>query len=128
MRELKKGAKNLARLKKELQKNMEKENTDLEHQPIQIIEANTKTLEEKSCLLKEQPDHIDVDILDELINDDIPNEHSDENIQGEKQHVFDETYDTKVFEDRKEVEMVDEYCDEMVHKELDVMVLYATKK
>ena len=41
---------------------------------------------------------------------------------------FDETYDAKVLEDRKEVEMVDENCDEMVHKELDVMVLNATKK
>ena len=34
----------------------------------------------------------------------------------------------KVLEDRKEVEMVDEHCDEMIHKELDVMVLNATKK
>jgi len=28
----------------------------------------------------------------------------------------------------KEVEMIDEHCDEMVHKELHVMVLNGTKK
>ena len=67
---------------------MEKENTDLEHQPIQITKAYTKILEEKICLLKEQPDHIDADILDEQIDADIPDEHSDADIQGEKQHVF----------------------------------------
>jgi hypothetical protein len=47
---------------------MEKENIDLEHQPIQITEACIETLEEKSCPLKEQPDHIDADIPDERIN------------------------------------------------------------
>ena len=86
---------------------MGKENIDLEHQPIQIIEVGTKTLEEKSCPLKEQHDRIDVDILDEQIDANIWDEHSDANIQGEKQHVFDETYDTEVIEDRKEVEMID---------------------
>ena len=50
---------------------MEKENTDLKHQLIQITEAYTEKLEEKSCLLKEQPDHIDVDIPDEQIDADI---------------------------------------------------------
>ena len=68
MQELRKHEKKLARLNEELQKKMEKENIDLEHQPIQIIEVGTKTLEEKSCLLKEQHDRIDVDILDEQID------------------------------------------------------------
>ena len=44
---------------------MEKENIDLEHPPIQIIDVGTKTLEEKNCPLKEQRDQVDVDILDE---------------------------------------------------------------
>ena len=107
---------------------MEKENIDLEHQPIQITEACIETLEEKSCPLKEEPDHIDADIPDEQIDVDIANEHSDGDIQGEKQHIFDEIYDTKVLEYRKEVEMVDEHCDETVHKELDVTIFNATKK
>ncbi len=100
----------------------------MEHQSIQIIEAYTKTLEEKSCPLKEQPDHIDVDIPDGQINAHIPNIYSEADIQGEQKHIFDETYDIEVLEDRKQVEMVDEHCDEMAHKELDVMVLNATKK
>ena len=100
---------------------MEKENIDLKHQPIQTTK---EILEEKSCLLKEQPDHIDVDILDEQVDADIPDEHSDADIQGEEPHFF----DTEVLEDRKEVEMVDEHCDETVHNFFYVMVLNATKK
>ena len=112
---------------------MKKENIDLEHQLIQIIEVGTKTLQEKSYPLKEQYDHIDVDILDRQIDANIPNEHSDVDIQGEKQHVFDETYFTKVLEDRKELEVVivDEPCDEKVDndgKEVDVLVLDGTKR
>ena len=104
---------------------MEKENTDLEHQPIQIIEACTKTLEEKSCPLKEKHNHEQIDV-------EVPDEQSDVDIQGEKQHVYYETYDTEVLEDRKEVEVViAEPCDERVHKdrkEMDVMVLDGTKR
>ena len=125
---IEKAQENSARLKEELQKNIEKENIDLEHQPIQITEAYTETLEEKSCPLKKQFDHIDAHIPDEQIDADILDEHSDVDIQGEQQHIFYETYDIKLLEDRKEVEMVDEHCDEMVHKQLDVMVLNAIKK
>ena len=94
---------------------------DLEHQPIQIIESYTETPEQKSCPLKEKHNHEEIDV-------EVPDEQSDADIQGEKQHVFDETYDIEVLEDRKEVEIVDEHCDETVHKEMDVMVHNATKK
>ena len=63
----------------------------------------------------------------------MPDEHSEADIQGEKQHVFDETYDTEVLADRKEVEVVivDDHCDEKVHKdgkEVNVLVLDGTKR
>ena len=100
---------------------MEKENSDLEKQSFDIIEAcedgieNSFSIEEKIFPLEGK------------------NEQIDANIKSLQQIVVDEPYDKMVLEDRKEVEVVivDEPCDEKVHKngkEVDVLVFYGTKR